>query len=141
RLVPTDQTQPLDKIKDLIVEDNPDLLRLFSQILAQRQVCIFQASDGAAGVAPALREQVDVVLMDIQLPDIDGQQATEQLRSRGFKGAIVALTANAMKEERDRCIASGFDDYHSKPIAPQALLELVSFWGFKHPGTTWLPDP
>jgi len=71
-------------------------------------------------------EPFDVVLMDIQMPVMDGYTATEELRQRGFDLPIIALTANALSEDRRRCLKSGFTDFASKPVDRQQLMELVS---------------
>jgi CheY-like chemotaxis protein len=68
----------------------------------------------------------DVVLMDMQMPIMTGYQAAERLRSVGYPGPIVALTAHAMSGEREKCLAAGCNDYASKPISRATLLALVA---------------
>ena len=70
----------------------------------------------------------DLVLMDIQMPVMDGREAVRELRKRGFALPIVALTAHAFEEERVRCLEAGCDDFASKPIKREALLDLVRSW-------------
>ena len=84
------------------------------------------ASDGLEGVSKASSNTYDLVLMDIQMPVLDGYQATSRLRSLGYKSPIVALTAHALKEERERCLKIGFDDFLTKPIKRAELLDRVA---------------
>lgn len=100
----------------LIVEDNERNRRLFRDLLHFHGFSTFEAATGLEGIALALEQQPRVVLLDIQLPDLDGVQVLERLRAQGFAGAIVALTAYAMKDDLARFVDAGFDGYISKPI-------------------------
>ena len=89
-------------------------------------------------VLEALRRQpYDVILMDVQMPEMDGFEATKCIREQfavDKQPHIIALTANAMQGDRERCLEQGMDDYLSKPIKPQALAEMLAmFQGFKQP--------
>ncbi|RYZ54060.1 MAG: response regulator, partial [Proteobacteria bacterium] len=118
--------KPLTGLKILLVEDSPDNQLLISRILKREGVQSVQtASDGLEGVEMAERGDFDLVLMDVQMPRMDGFEAVGVLRKKGFKTSIIALTAHAMKGYRDECIAAGFDDYLMKPINRDALLNVI----------------
>lgn len=111
----------------LIVEDNALNLELVRDILRVRGFRTLEARTGEAGVALARAHCPDVVLMDIQLPDVDGLSALGRLRADPRTAAIpvVALTAFAMKDDRERFLAAGFDGYLAKPIDVRTLAEDV----------------
>lgn len=102
----------------LVVEDNEKNMKLFHEILAAKGYRILQASTGEAAVALAAEHSPDLVLMDIQLPDIDGLEALSRLRAdtRTASLPVIALTAQAMQGDRERFLAVGFDGYVSKPV-------------------------
>jgi CheY-like chemotaxis protein len=101
----------------LYVEDNPVNAMVVSELVAMRPGVRFGiATDGISGVAQALRDSPDLVLVDMQLPDIDGYEVMRRLRSQGSAATLVALSANAVPEEAARARAAGFDDYWTKPI-------------------------
>ncbi|MFN8944709.1 MAG: ATP-binding protein [Pseudobdellovibrionaceae bacterium] len=109
----------------LLVEDSPDNQYLIDKILNKTGAQLTIADNGAIGVKEALARKFDVILMDIQMPVMDGHEAVKTLRSKGYVGPIVALTAHAMKEERDRAIQSGFSHFLTKPIHRNNLTELL----------------
>lgn len=113
----------------LCVEDNPQNMRLVRKILLNAGYEVLEAVDGLSGVAIASSELPDLILMDINLPDIDGLEATSRLKAAEASVSripIVALTANAMHGDRERCIAAGCDGYVPKPITKSELLNTVA---------------
>jgi signal transduction histidine kinase len=113
-------------VKVLLVEDSPDNRRLISTYLKKTGAIVSTAEDGLQGVERAFEDKYDVILMDVQMPRMDGHQAMRKLRSMGFARPIIALTAHAMKEERDRCFESGCTDYLTKPVSRSQLIEVIS---------------
>lgn len=113
-------------LKILLVEDSIDNQRLFTRYLRQTGAIVDLASNGVEGVEKASLAVYDVILMDVQMPDLDGHDATIALRERGIEIPIIALTAHAMREERERALSHGFNDYLIKPLSPQILLETLS---------------
>lgn len=107
--------------------DNQRLIRAFLERAGYRVEVVATGVDAvAAGLDSLAREEpFDLILMDIHMPQLDGYGATRQLRSAGYPGPIVALTARAMKGEREECLAAGCDDYASKPIERVRLLTLA----------------
>ena len=98
-----------------------------AQILESRGHSVFLADTGRQAVDLFQREPVDIVLMDLQMPEMDGIEATRAIRrmEAGSHTPIVALTAHAMSTDRERCISAGMDDYLSKPISPDRLIATV----------------
>ena len=122
----------LEGLKVLVVEDSPDNQILISRYLRRTGAEIAQAYDGREGVEKAREGHFDVVLMDIQMPIMDGYEAVRLLRGENFETPIIALTAHAFKEERDRALSHGFSDYLVKPINPSVLVQtLKDVSGFK----------
>jgi CheY-like chemotaxis protein len=121
----------LGGIRVLLAEDGPDNQRLIARILtrAGAEVVVVESGELAVEAALAAVEQDDpfgTILMDIQMPSMDGYMATALLRERGYTGAIVALTAHAMASDRAKCLAAGCDAYLGKPIDRDTLLATVA---------------
>jgi len=102
----------------LIVEDNDKNMKLFRDVLIAKGYRTLEATTGEQAVALAAERSPDLVLMDIQLPDIDGVEALGRLRADGRTVSlpVLALTAQAMDGDRERFLAAGFDGYLSKPV-------------------------
>lgn len=104
--------------KILLVEDNEMNRDMLSRRLKRRGADVLIAVDGAEGVAVATAEQPDLILMDMNLPVLDGWAATRQLKAEAATQSIpvIALTAHAMAGDQERCLAAGCDDYDTKPV-------------------------
>ena len=107
----------------LVVEDNPLNLKLIRDVLEFHGFDVITAQSGEEGVAVASTSSPDLVLMDLQLPGIDGHEALQRIRAdpRCHNLPVVAVTAFAMKDDVERAEAAGFDGYISKPISVRAL--------------------
>lgn len=114
-------------VKILCIEDNPQQLRLIRKILQGGGFSLIEAVDGLSGVQLASQEKTDLILMDINLPDIDGLEATARIKANPMlaKIPIVALTANAMYGDEERALAAGCDGYMVKPVSRMVLIERV----------------
>lgn len=114
----------------LCIEDNPQNLGLVRKILTMAGYEMLEATDGLTGVAIAARAMPDLILMDINLPNINGLEATARLKASPQLSwiPVIALTANAMHGDRESCIAAGCDGYIPKPITRNELLSTVSFF-------------
>ncbi|GAB4324993.1 MAG: response regulator [Phototrophicales bacterium] len=114
----------------LYVEDNPQNMRLVRKMLKGGGYEMIEAPDGQTGVRLALEFKPDLILMDINLPDIDGLEATRQLKSNPKCDhiPIIALTANAMHGDRERFIEAGCDGYIAKPITRNELLNTINYF-------------
>ena len=111
----------------LVVEDNEKNMKLFRDVLAAKGFRTLAATTGKRAVALAIEHLPDLVLMDIQLPDIDGVEALARLRGdeRTASIPVLALTAQAMHGDHERFLAAGFDDYLSKPVDVVELVRTV----------------
>ena len=114
----------------LVVEDNETNLYLIRFILQKSGFEVIEAKDGASGVELAVKEKPDLVIMDIQLPDIDGLEATKRIRASEADGEIpiIALTSYAMMGDRENALAAGCTGYIQKPINPEtSMAELEKY--------------
>jgi signal transduction histidine kinase/CheY-like chemotaxis protein len=109
----------------LLAEDNPDVRGAMAQVLAVLGATVVEAADGEEAVERGTREPFDVVLMDIRMPRLDGLSATRRLRERGVRVPIVALTADAVHEQRDACLAAGCTTHLAKPVEVGRLAALI----------------
>ncbi len=119
----------IDGARVLVVEDNPVNRKLAQAMLAKLGCWVDLAVDGEQGVAQAARQLYDLIIMDCQMPVMDGFEATRRIRAGGpnAKTPIVAVTANAMPEDESRCLAV-MDDYLSKPLGLDRLAECLQRW-------------
>ena len=116
--------------KVLLVEDNELNQEVASEILVQAGCAVSLAADGGEAVKKVQETDYDLVLMDVQMPVMDGLAATREIRKLSRLAAlpIIAMTANAMKEDRDRCLAAGMNAYITKPIDPDALFATMHMY-------------
>jgi len=129
----------------LLVEDGEDNRRLIGALLRRRGLAVLCAEDGEGGVAVALRERPDLVLMDIRMPVLDGVGALRRLRAAGFGGPVVALSANVLAQDQERYRREGFDACLAKPVERDAFDRMLSaFLGAAErpaaPGFSDLPE-
>jgi signal transduction histidine kinase len=147
---PAAQRQEACKLTLLLVEDNAVNRRLAEIVLGRRGHTVVAVDNGHAAVAEVSRQRFDLVLMDLQMPGMDGLDTTRAIRaaerSHGRHVPILALTAHALAGTRERCLQAGMDDYLAKPIRPAALLEAVERLGIEAgsridaPGAAAPPD-
>ena len=133
-----DHSAALAGIRVLLVEDNPVNQEVASAILRRFGCRVTIAGGGEEGTAAAATSPFDIVLMDCQMPDIDGYEATRRIRARESRMEsdgrpvqrvpIIALTANAMRGSRETCLAAGMDDFMSKPFNRSALRAILERW-------------
>lgn len=109
----------------LLAEDSPDNEELVRMYLNFPGVKIDSVSNGREAIDMALQNSYDVVLMDVQMPEVDGLQATRILRDRGYTRPIIALTAHAMKDDYDRSLRAGCSAHVTKPIQRQELIQII----------------
>lgn len=114
----------------LLAEDSVDIQRLVSLLLSRAGADIAIVDNGRDAVDAAMSaltaRPFDVVLMDIQMPRLDGLMATRQLRGQGYEGTVVAMTAMGETADRRTCLAAGCDDHISLPASPHRIVEVIS---------------
>jgi len=123
---------PLAGLRVLLVEDMPTNQLIASEILESFGITVDLADNGVQALSKLLEESnsYDIVLMDIQMPEMDGLEATRRLRASGRLGSlpIIAMTAHAMDSERQRCLDIGMNDFVTKPIDPEGLRDILIRW-------------
>lgn len=125
-----DAREPKESLRVLLAEDNLVNQRLAVRLLEKRGHRVLVAANGLEALNALAKEQFDLVLMDVQMPEMDGLEATAAIRQRekgtGMHQPVVALTAHAMKGDQEKCLAGGMDGYLTKPIRPQELDQLLA---------------
>lgn len=119
----------LSGIRVLLAEDGIDIQALYERILTYEGANVEVVENGEEAIRAATSQHFDIILMDHRMPILDGLQATTRLRALGYASPILALTANATKEEREASLAAGCNDFLCKPIDSMTLCESVAKWG------------
>ncbi len=132
---------PLAGLEILLVEDNNINQQVATEVLKEAGVTVDIANNGLEGVKAVQKKHYDIVLMDIQMPELDGYEATKRIRQIGGleKLPIIAMTAHALRGDKERCLDAGMNDYVSKPIDRQALYTTLQNWA--PAGRTCPPPP
>lgn len=113
--------------KALVIEDNEDNMKLITFILAKNGYSAIKAENGKKGIELALKERPDFILLDIQLPDINGLEALKEIRRSEIDGKIpiIAITSYAMSGDRERMLEAGCSGYIEKPIDPVNIINRI----------------
>jgi PAS domain S-box-containing protein len=128
-LEPLEEVEPVAANKHwrvVVAEDHYVNQQLFNTILEKHGYETILASTGVEAVEAVRENEVDLVFMDVQMPEMNGYEASRKLREEGINIPIVAVTANAIKGERERCIAAGMDDFLTKPFKPRDVLPFLT---------------
>jgi CheY-like chemotaxis protein len=117
----------MERKKILVVDDNEKNRYLISFILEKNGIEVVTANDGLEGVETARKQQVDLIIMDIKMPKMDGYEATREIRKQeGYQSVpVIALTSYAMAEDKKKALASGCDGYIAKPINPDTFMDEI----------------
>jgi CheY-like chemotaxis protein/HPt (histidine-containing phosphotransfer) domain-containing protein len=118
----------------LVVDDNAINQRVAHRVLQQMGYYADTAANGIEAVDATVKKPYDIIFMDVQMPELDGYDAARQIRERESAGTaprsiIIAMTANAMAGDREKCLAAGMDDYLAKPVRPEGMQEALKRWG------------
>ncbi|MEY4064203.1 MAG: hypothetical protein RIR26_411 [Pseudomonadota bacterium] len=122
----------------LVVDDAADNRLIVQRFLSHAGAKVDHAEDGRTGAQMALEKHYDLIVMDIQMPEFDGYQTIEYLRTNGFSKPVIALSAHAMREDRERSLASGFSEHLCKPVNRQELLSRIA--ALVKPVSNFLPN-
>jgi len=128
----------LKGVNILVAEDNPFNQQVAAELLEETGAKVALADNGREALVLLNQERFDIVLMDVQMPEMDGYEATRKIREnpRLAGQKVIAMTANAMAEDRERCLASGMDDFITKPIEPDQMVLMLAKWLPERAGIT-----
>ena len=121
----------MDKVRVLVVDDSAVMRKIIASALQRESLIevVGFAANGLEAIKAIQTYKPDVVTLDIEMPEMDGYQATHELKyGRGFAPPVIALTAHAMKGDREKCLAAGADDYLAKPVSHADLLAMLHKW-------------
>ena len=137
-----DQNTPADfsRLRLLIADDEPLNREVVALQLEETGCTLDMAEDGMQALGLAAANRYDLILMDMQMPMLDGIKATRQLRAQGHLMPIIAMTANAFAEDRQACLAAGMNDFLTKPVAPDVLVATLRRWLSQEPRNTKAPE-
>ena len=141
-----DARAPQSILSVLVAEDNAVNQLLATRLLEKRGHRVVMTSNGREALEALAKDRFDLVLMDVQMPGMDGLQATHSLREKekekrdGFHQPVIALTAHAMKGDQERCLAAGMDGYLTKPIRPQELEAILEIYVARRISATNTPE-
>jgi two-component system sensor histidine kinase/response regulator len=131
----------LKGLRVLLVEDNDLNQQVASELLGDAGIQVAIAGNGAIAVDMVKAGDYDLILMDMQMPVMDGVTATVRIRADGCQLPIIAMTANAMQADRDKCVAAGMDDYLAKPIDPDEMFSVLARWRKPAAAAAAKPEP
>lgn len=134
---PINSKRNLKGLRLLLVEDNEINQMVAQSLLEKLEIQVQLVENGADSLQATSQSDFEMILMDCHMPVMDGYEATKRLRLQGYQHPIIALTANATKEDRQKCLDSGMDDFLSKPFKPETLYEILNLWR----GKTHTADP
>jgi CheY-like chemotaxis protein len=113
----------------LLVDDDMRNVFALSSVLEEKNMTVIVARDGVEGVKKANEhKEIDIILMDIMMPKMDGYEAIQEIRKTKKELPIIALTAKAMRGDRNKCIEAGANDYLAKPVDPDKLISMLRVW-------------
>ncbi len=127
--MPSEHHDERTRKRILLVEDDKSNQKLSQCILTKAGFRIVLAENGQQALEILHKSTFDLILMDMQMPQMDGLTATREIRNLGFKDLpILGLTANAFASDRQRCIEAGMNDWITKPVSPQNMIEKINEW-------------
>jgi CheY-like chemotaxis protein len=132
---PASQAAPAERVRVLVAEDNPVNQKLAIRMLEKFNMSVDIAATGREVLGMLEKGAYELVFMDCQMPEMDGYEATARIRQSeqdsGKHLPIIAMTANAMQGDREKCLSAGMDDYIAKPIRREAITEMLQKWAPK----------